>query len=154
MVEADFLVVGAGIAGASAAAELSAHGGVVLIETEDQPGYHSTGRSAAIFTETYGPPAIRALTAASRAFLAEPPNGFAGAPILSPRGILLIGRPDQAASLDRAEAVAREAEAGSTATRPSPWCRCCARTSWPARCWSPAPWRSTSMSCTAAICGC
>ncbi len=59
MLEADILVVGAGIAGASAAAELAAHGTVVLIEGEEQPGYHSTGRSAAMFTETYGPPEIR-----------------------------------------------------------------------------------------------
>lgn len=110
--EAEFLVVGAGIAGASAAAELAVHGDVVLIEAEDQPGYHSTGRSAAMFTETYGPPAIRALTAASRAFLTGPPAGFTDTRILSPRGIMLIGREDQAASLDRAEAVVRETEGG------------------------------------------
>ena len=112
MHKADFLVVGAGIAGASAAAELATQGSVLLIEAEDQPGYHSTGRSAAMFTETYGPPAIRALTAASREFLAAPPEGFCDTPLLIPRGILLIGREDQADSLDRAEAVAREAEGG------------------------------------------
>ena len=112
MHKADFLVVGAGIAGASAAAELAALGTVVLIEAEDQPGYHSTGRSAAMFTETYGPPAIRALTAASRDFLTTPPGGFCESPLLLPRGILLIGRADQAESLDRAESVAREAEGG------------------------------------------
>ncbi len=110
MLEAEFLVVGAGIAGASVAAELAAHANVVLIEAEDQPGYHSTGRSAAIFTETYGPPAIRALTMASRAFLSEPPQGFTESPILSPRGILLIGREDQGESLDRAEVLARESK--------------------------------------------
>ncbi len=112
MTKADFLVIGAGIAGASAAAELATLGSVVLIEAEDQPGYHSTGRSAAMFTETYGPPAIRALTAASRDFLTAPPDGFCQSPLLLPRGILLIGREDQAESLDRAEAVAREAEGG------------------------------------------
>ncbi len=112
MLQAEFLIVGAGIAGASAAAELAAHGSVILIEAEDQPGYHSTGRSAAMFTETYGPPAIRALTAASREFLSTPPEGFSASRLLIPRGILLIGREDQAGSLDRAEAVAREAEGG------------------------------------------
>lgn len=116
MIEARFLVVGAGIAGASAAAELAVHGDVVLIEAEDQPGYHSTGRSAAMFTETYGPPAIRALTAASRAFLTEP-AGFTDTRILGPRGIMLIGREDQAESLDQAEAVAREAEGGQRLDR-------------------------------------
>ena len=112
MPEADYLIVGAGIAGASLAAELAAYGSVILIEAEDQPGYHSTGRSAAMFTETYGPPAIRAITAASRDFLDTPPAGFSESDLLIPRGILLIGRADQAASLDRAEAVAREAEGG------------------------------------------
>ncbi len=112
MLEADVLIVGAGIAGASAAAELASDRSVILVEAEDQPGYHSTGRSAAMFTETYGPPAIRALTAASRDFLGTPPDGFAATPLLLPRGILLIGRDDQAASLDRAEAVAAEAEGG------------------------------------------
>ena len=112
MHKADFLVIGAGIAGASAAAELATHGSVILVEAEDQPGYHSTGRSAAMFTETYGPPAIRALTAASRDFLTAPPDGFCGSALLLPRGILLIGREDQTDSLDRAETVAQEAEGG------------------------------------------
>ena len=98
----DFLVIGGGIAGASAAGELAAFGRVTLIEREAQPGYHATGRSAAIFTETYGPPIMRRLTAASRRFLSEPPAGFASGPILGPRGILLIGRDDQVTSLQRA----------------------------------------------------
>lgn len=102
MESVDFLVVGAGIAGTSAAAELASHGRVLVIEMESQPGYHSTGRSAALFTETYGPPAIRALTAASREFLESPPDGFAGQPILGRRGVLLIGRGDQRAALDNA----------------------------------------------------
>ena len=96
---AEFIVVGAGIAGASAAYALAPHGRVVLLERESQPGYHTTGRSAALFTETYGNPTIRAITKASRAFLTDPPDGFADHPILSPRGVLLIGRTDQAASL-------------------------------------------------------
>ena len=58
----DFIVVGAGIAGASLAYQLAPHARVALLERESQPGYHSTGRSAALFLETYGTPMIRALT--------------------------------------------------------------------------------------------
>ncbi|HYM71870.1 MAG TPA: FAD-dependent oxidoreductase, partial [Stellaceae bacterium] len=64
---AEVVVIGAGIAGAAAAAHLAADRRVVLLERESQPGYHSTGRSAALFTETYGNAAIRILTGASRA---------------------------------------------------------------------------------------
>ncbi|MDQ0313603.1 NAD(P)/FAD-dependent oxidoreductase [Amorphus orientalis] len=98
---ADIAVIGAGIAGASVAAELSATQRVVLIEREGQPGYHTTGRSAALFTETYGPPAIRALSRASAPFFDAPPGGFSDHPLLTPRGVLMIARKDQLASLDR-----------------------------------------------------
>src|SRR5438552_589293 len=60
----DFLILGGGMAGASAGYFLADHGSVVLLEKEEAPGYHSTGRSAALFTENYGSPPIRALTAA------------------------------------------------------------------------------------------
>ncbi|KAB2870545.1 MAG: FAD-dependent oxidoreductase, partial [Bauldia sp.] len=73
----DIAVVGAGIAGASVAAELAPFARVVLLEREAQPGYHTTGRSAALFSETYGPPAIRALSRASAPFFRAPPAGFA-----------------------------------------------------------------------------
>ena len=74
----DYAVVGAGMAGASVGWQLAQAGASVLVlEREAQPGYHSTGRSAALFMETYGTPAIRALTRASRAFYAAPPPGFA-----------------------------------------------------------------------------
>ncbi|PWV97770.1 D-arginine dehydrogenase [Hoeflea marina] len=96
----DIVVIGAGIAGASAAAELASGARVALIEMEQQPGYHTTGRSAAVFAPSYGPPAIRALTRASRAFFENPPAGFAGAPLFSPRGILMIARRDQLGALD------------------------------------------------------
>jgi len=85
----DVIVIGAGIAGASMAAELAASSRVLLLERESQPGYHTTGRSAALFTETYGSEAKRALSRASRPFLAHPPAGFAAAPLLTPRGTLL-----------------------------------------------------------------
>ena len=72
-VDADFIVIGGGIAGASLAYWLAPHGRVVVLERESQPGYHSTGRSAALFMESYGTPQVRALTMASRAFLEAPP---------------------------------------------------------------------------------
>ena len=97
---ADFLVVGAGIAAASIGAWLAGRGRVVLLERESQPGYHSTGRSAALFIESYGTSQVRALTMASRAFLEHPPEGFANGPILSPRGVLMVGAVGQEAELD------------------------------------------------------
>lgn len=99
--DCDFLIVGAGMAGASAGYELAARGRVILLEREDQPGYHSTGRSAAMFIESYGNAPVRAITAAGRAFLERPPAGFSASPLLSPRGVLYIARPDQRAALER-----------------------------------------------------
>jgi D-arginine dehydrogenase len=87
---ADVIVLGAGMAGASVAAELAPGRRVVLLETEEQPGLHATGRSAAMFFETYGNATVRALTRASREFLEHPPAGFADAPLLSPRGAMLV----------------------------------------------------------------
>ena len=100
MESVDFLVVGAGIAGASAAYELAAQGRVVVLERESQPGYHSTGRSAALYTQTYGPAPIRALTVASWDFYTNPPAGFAEHDMLTPRGALIIGGGDQIDRLD------------------------------------------------------
>jgi D-arginine dehydrogenase len=97
---ADFLVVGAGIAGASIGYRLAERGRVVLLERESQPGYHSTGRSAALFLESYGTPQVRALTLASRAFLERPPEGFADVPILGPRGSLMVANAEQLAPID------------------------------------------------------
>ena len=90
MTSCDFLIIGGGIAGASAAFELAAFGSVVLVERESQPGYHSTGRSAALYSETYGNQAIRALTVGSRAFYdAVVTSGFSEHPALTPRGVPL-----------------------------------------------------------------
>jgi len=97
---ADFLVVGGGIAGASVGYWLAQRGRVVLLEREEQPGYHSTGRSAALFWEGYGTPQVRALTCASRAFLAAPPPGFSACPILSPRGALIVATRERTTALD------------------------------------------------------
>lgn len=83
----DVLIVGGGIAGAGAGYALAREGKtVILLERESQPGYHTTGRSAALFAETYGNATIRALTVASRDFLVNPPAGFSEVPILTPRG--------------------------------------------------------------------
>jgi len=100
--QADFLIIGAGIAGASIGYWLAPHGRVVLLERESQPGYHSTGRSAAMFMETYGTRQVRALTRASRAFFEAPPAGFAEYPILTPRGTLTLAAPGQEHLLDEA----------------------------------------------------
>lgn len=112
----DVVVVGAGIAGASAAAELAADARVLLIERESQPGYHTTGRSAALFIETYGPPPIRALSRASAPFLRNPPAGFAADAILSPRDVLTVGSVDQR---ERVEAEFLELSARSALRRVS-----------------------------------
>src|SRR6516164_6369585 len=90
----DFLILGAGMAGASAAYFLAEHGSVTLIEKEDAPGYHSTGRSAALFTENYGSPTIRAFSVGTRPFLEAPPAGFAEHPLLGPRGVMLLAAPE------------------------------------------------------------
>jgi D-arginine dehydrogenase len=95
VVHADFLIVGGGIAGASVGWWLAAHAKVVLLERESQPGYHSTGRSAAMFIESYGTAQVRALSRASRAFLQSPPAGFAEHPLVTPRGCLLVAAPGQ-----------------------------------------------------------
>lgn len=88
----DFAVVGAGMAGASLAAGLAPHGRVLLIEAEDRPGYHATGRSAAFWTESYGGPLVLPLTTASRGFFDQ--HG-----LLAPRGALTLARAAEAAEL-------------------------------------------------------
>lgn len=108
----DIAVIGAGIAGVSVAAELASAGRrVALLERERQPGYHTTGRSAAVFAATYGPAPIRALTRASAAFFRSPPEGFCDAPLFSPRKIMMIARPDQSAALERLMAELSDAKA-------------------------------------------
>jgi len=95
----DVIVVGAGIAGASLGYFLAPHARVLLVERETQPGMHATGRSAALYSATYGSPQVRALTRASRAFLAAPPAGFAAHPLLAPRGALVFGGAAQEAQV-------------------------------------------------------
>ena len=89
------IVIGAGIAGASAAYELAKVAPVIILERESQPGYHTTGRSAAVFSEIYGNATIRAVTIRSRDFFSSPPTGFAEHPLWSPRPTLMVARADQ-----------------------------------------------------------
>src|SRR5688500_12020347 len=95
----DAVIIGAGIAGTSVAYFMSNHATVLVLEREAQPGLHSTGRSAALFSESYGGPQIRALTRASRSFLEQPPRGFVDHALLSPRGALVIGSEEHTAEL-------------------------------------------------------
>lgn len=111
----DFAVIGAGMAGASLAAELSREGSVLLVEREDAPGRHTTGRSAALYSPSYGNAAIRALTLASRPFFDSPPAGFAQYPLLSPRGCLYIA---QAGQVDALRATIQDVAASGIAVEP------------------------------------
>ncbi len=86
----DCIVVGGGIAGASAAAHVAADRLVVLVEAEEAAGYHTTGRSAALWILNYGPADVRALTGASRGFFEAPPEGFSEARLWSPRDVLYL----------------------------------------------------------------
>lgn len=97
----DFLIIGGGIAGASAAYELSRHGTVIVLEREERPDYHSSGRSSASFVETYGDDVVRALNTGSLPFLDRPPEDFTDRPLLSDRGCLHVARRDQLPALDR-----------------------------------------------------
>lgn len=89
----DFAVIGAGMAGASIAAELAPHASVLVLEAEDAPGYHATGRSAAFWEECYGGPGLVPLTLPSGAYLRE--HGF-----LTQRGALYVGRGEDKGALD------------------------------------------------------
>ncbi len=108
MRECDYLIVGAGIAGASAGYEMANQGSVVVLEREDQPGYHSTGRSAALYTENYGPKVIRSLSIASGPFFHRPPEGFSEVPLLHDLGLLFVARKDQRGAFDELMAACRE----------------------------------------------
>jgi len=98
MTHPDIIVIGGGIAGISAAAELAAHARVTVIETEAQLGYHSTGRSAAIFIRNYGNATLRALNAAA-APVFEAPEGISDRSLLSPRGELLLAGENELGTL-------------------------------------------------------
>ncbi len=95
MHECDVVVIGAGIAGATVAAHVAADRRVALIEAEEQAGYHTTGRSAALWTGNYGPPDVRILTRLSRGFFETPPPGFTETPVLNKRAVLVLAGQNQ-----------------------------------------------------------
>ncbi len=102
----DFAIIGGGIAGASAGYYLADHGSVAVIEGESQPGYHTTGRSAAFFAGSYGGPLVQPFTRVAKAFFENPPAGFPGKDIMTARGALYVARADQLAALDHLEKLA------------------------------------------------
>ncbi|MCQ0092998.1 FAD-binding oxidoreductase [Roseovarius sp. M141] len=95
----DIVVIGGGIAGISAAAELATDARVLVLEAEPQMGYHSTGRSAAIYIRNYGNAVLRAINALSEPTLANP-EGISDHSLLSPRGELLIASEDEMPKLE------------------------------------------------------
>jgi len=104
----DFIVIGGGIAGASIAYWLSNDHNVVILEQEDQPGYHTTGRSVAVHTEAYGPREVRALAKASADFIFNPPEGFSDVPLQHPLGLVFIATPEQKNDLHAALEMVRQ----------------------------------------------
>ena len=101
MQDFDFAIVGAGIAGVSVAYHLAPKARVVILEREHVAAYHTTGRSAALHSETYGSAEIRAITVASGRFYRQPPAGFTDHPLLTPRGALIAGRAEQQADMQK-----------------------------------------------------
>jgi D-arginine dehydrogenase len=93
--ECDFLIVGAGIAGASIGYFLAQKHKVIVLEREEQPGYHTTGRSVAVYTEAYGPRPVRALVIVGGPFFQQPPPGFTQVPLCHPHGLMFVAREDQ-----------------------------------------------------------
>jgi D-arginine dehydrogenase len=118
-----FAIIGAGIAGTSVGYWLSQHESVLILEREAHPGYHTTGRSAAMFIETYGPPLVRALTVGSRSFYESPPASFTEHPIPTPRGMLMIATKDQQPHLDEAYTVAQQVGSKVERLLPSEACQ-------------------------------
>jgi D-arginine dehydrogenase len=104
----DILVIGGGIAGLSAAAALSKHGKVTVLEAEEQVGFHSSGRSATMLHYFLGDRLVRALTLASRKFVEEPPPGFTDAPLGHPMPVLIHARESEREALDSLESEIRQ----------------------------------------------
>jgi D-arginine dehydrogenase len=109
----DFVVIGGGMAGVSAAAHLAPHGSVVLLETEATLAAHTTGRSAALFVVNYGGEGSRPLAIASEGYLRDPPEGTAEGPLLSQRGALWVGDETQSEHLAQIADEGRHSGAGS-----------------------------------------
>jgi D-arginine dehydrogenase len=103
---ADALVIGGGIAGASAAWSLGAHMRVVVVEREPTLGHHATGRSASVLNQTSGHPVVCALARASRPFFERPPDAFCDHALLGERGLMWVGRAEDRVLLDELHAQA------------------------------------------------
>jgi D-arginine dehydrogenase len=99
----DIIVIGGGIAGLSAAAELSRDASVMVLEAEEQIGFHSSGRSATMVHYALGDRLVRALTLASRAFFESPPDGFSEIPLGRRMPVLVHAREDEREALDALE---------------------------------------------------
>jgi D-arginine dehydrogenase len=97
----DIIVIGAGIAGAGIAAHLAETKRVLILEMEDRPGFHTTGRSAATYEPNYGPPPMLAFTRASHKFFMNPPQGFTDGPLLVPRASLFFEAEGQEAFTEK-----------------------------------------------------
>ena len=95
MSEYDYIVLGGGIAGASIAYYLADEGRLLILEQETQPGYHTTGRSVAVHTDSYGPEPVRKLARASIDFLLDPPDGFSDVPLQHPLGLVFVATEEQ-----------------------------------------------------------
>lgn len=102
--ETDLLIIGAGIAGASLAAHAAGYRRTLIVEAEDMPGRHATGRSAAFYDESYGGAGVQPLTTASGPMLRAPQSGLGGASFLRPRGGLIIAKDGDEKLLDVMEA--------------------------------------------------
>jgi D-arginine dehydrogenase len=100
----DILIIGGGVAGLSAAAALSEHARVTVLEAEAQVGFHSSGRSATMLHYALGDRLVRALTLASRGFFEAPPDDFADAPLGRPMPVLVYARDEERPALDRLDA--------------------------------------------------
>lgn len=103
----DVIVIGAGVAGASVAAELARTHAVLLVEREPHPAHHASGRSASVLSETSGHPLVCMLARLSRPFFEHPPPGFSEHRLLSPRGLLWVGEAGDEPLLDALAARAR-----------------------------------------------
>lgn len=97
----DYLIVGGGVAGLSAAWRLAAHGRVVVLEREDVTGYHSSGRSVTYYHFGIGNLAVRLLTHAGGIFFSEPPPGFTESPLARPAPAMMVVREGQDALFEK-----------------------------------------------------
>src|SRR5690242_21952106 len=95
----DIVVIGGGIAGLSAAAALSKHARVTVLEAEEQIGFHSSGRSATMLHYALGDRLVRALTLASRPFFESPPDDFTDVPLGHRMAVLVHAREDEREAL-------------------------------------------------------